>query len=205
VPSPYEIVLGRAFDSLHPRLKQYFAAVPEGAAGIGSGSFAVVGSPRFWLWPMLWILGRQGVVFPAWRRRVPFTVLNGATVDARGNTAVLGIRTFRFRLGDRTMTDAITAERRGLVDYLGPERRWRVLLSATVIDGELRMTSTSIAVRFGRLELNVPNSIAPTVSLTERFDDGSDRQQVSLAIDSPQLGRLYEYSGSFSYRIVGGS
>lgn len=203
MPSPYEKVLGSSFDRLHPRLQQYFSAVPDGAAGIGSGSFTLVGSPRYWLWPVLWMLGNQGVIFPVWRRRVPFTVLNGATVDAKGNTAVLGIRTFRFRLAERVMTDAITAERRGLVDYLGSQRRWRALLAASVVDGGLNLISTDIAVRFGRLELSIPKCVAPVVTLSERFDDATQRQQVSVTIDSPHLGRLYEYAGSFVYQIGG--
>lgn len=202
MPSPYEIVLGPQFENLHPRLKQYFSAVPPGDAGIGGGSFTVVGSPRFWLWPMLWMLGRQGVVFPTWRRRVPFTILNGTTVDARGNVAVIGIRTFSFPLGDRIMTDAVTAERRGLVDYLGTQRRWRILLAAEVVNGELHLVSTGVAVRCGRFELAIPQVFAPVVRLSERFDSSADRQRVSVTIDSPQLGRLYEYAGSFSYRIA---
>jgi len=200
--SPYERILGTAFENLHPALKEYFSVIPDGGAGIGSGSFDAVGSPRYWLWPLLWVLGAQGVVFPVWRRKVPFTVLNGAVVDARGNVAVLGLRTFHFGRSMRVMTDAITAERRGLVDYLGTQRRWRAVLSATVIDGELRMVSTAMAVRFGRFELGVPRRFAPVVSLTERFDDDSQRQQVSVTVDSPQLGRLYEYRGDFTYKIV---
>ena len=200
--SPYEIALGPEFAKLHPRLKEYFAGIPAGRAGIGAGTFDVVGTRRLWLWPVLWMLGRQGIVFAAWRRSVPFTVLNGPTVDAFGNPAVLGIRTFKFRLGDRVMTDAITAERRGIVDYLGINRRWVARLSAEVIDSQLRLESTAIAVRFGRLELKIPRSVAPVVELIERFDDAADRQHVSVSITSPQFGRLYEYSGSFAYSVV---
>ncbi len=35
----------------------------------------------------------------------------------------------------------------------------------------------------------------------ESFDDESGLQQVSVTIDAPLVGRLYEYSGSFRYGI----
>ncbi len=199
--SPYEIALGAQFARLHPRLKQYFSEIPEGMVGVGAGTFDIVGTPRLLLWPMLWMLYRQGILFPAWRRGVPFTVLNAPTLDAYGNVAVLGIRTFAFRLGSKVMTDAITSERRGLIDYLGHQRRWVARLSARVVNSELRLESTAVSLRLGRFEVKLPQAVAPVVELIERFDDESGLQQVSVVVSSPRFGRLYEYSGSFAYRV----
>ncbi|HAM25570.1 MAG TPA: DUF4166 domain-containing protein, partial [Microbacteriaceae bacterium] len=42
------------------------------------------------------------------------------------------------------------------------------------------------------------------MSLLERFDDASGRQHVSVTLDAPLIGRLYEYSGSFTYEIRAG-
>lgn len=39
------------------------------------------------------------------------------------------------------------------------------------------------------------------IRLTERFDDALDRQRMSLTVDAPLLGRVYEYRGDFTYRI----
>jgi hypothetical protein len=165
------------------------------------GNFETVGTPRRWLWPVLRILAADGILFPAWHRDVPFTVVNTPNVDARGNTAVCAVRTFHFVSGDRHMIDAITAERDSLVDHLGQSRALVAALSATVVNGELRMTSTTLAVRIGRARIRVPRMIAPIVTLVERFDDATGLQHVSVIVDAPIIGRIYEYSGSFSYLL----
>lgn len=197
--SPYELVLGDRLSELHPRLRAYFSAIQCGQLGIGTGTFTTVGTPRYWLWPVLWVLKRQGVLFPVWERDVPFTVVNRPVRDGRGQVAVAAIRTFQLRAGSASMVDAITAESSGLVDHLGASRRYLAHLSAEVVDGELRMTSTRLAVRVGSRSLVIPHRLSPTVTLVERFDDVTDRQQVTVTVDAPLLGRLYEYAGSFSY------
>lgn len=202
--SPYRAVVGGALDGLHPRLRAYFGAIPVGSLGRGDGVFEVVGTPRRWLWPALRVLGRQGVLFAVWQRDVQFTVVNRPIVDDAGRTAVSAERTFHFAGGDRTMVDTITADADGLVDFLGRSRLLEARLEATVSDGALRLRSTGLAARLGRLRLTVPRALSPRVGLVERFDDESGRQHVSVTIDSPLLGRLYEYSGSFHYEIRAG-
>lgn len=169
--------------------------------------FDVVGTPRRWLWPVLWVLGLQGIVFPAWAQNVPFSVVNRPTSTPAGRVGVGAVRTFhfpagRFSSGDRRMVDAITAEPGGLVDRLGPERRYSAPLRATVRDGALHLDSCGLGVRIGRRGLRIPAAIAPRVHLVERFDDVRDRQHVSLTLTMPIVGRLYEYAGDFAYAIT---
>ena len=64
--SPWEAALGDRLDELDPALRAYFSAIPDGSVGRGSGVFDQVGTPRRWLWPVLAILGRTGIVFPVW-------------------------------------------------------------------------------------------------------------------------------------------
>ena len=201
MPSPYEEVFGYSLESLHPRLRLYFAEIPRGSFGVGSGIFDVVGTPRRWLWPALWLLGSHGIMFAVWQKDVPFTVVNRPCVDARGNIAVAAVRTFRFDRGDRSMVDAIAAERGGLVDHLGRSRRLISRFSGHVVDGALTLTSTILAVRVGRVRVTVPRIFVPVVTLVERFDAADGRQHVTLEVRAPLIGRLYEYSGSFTYRI----
>ncbi|MET4780243.1 DUF4166 domain-containing protein [Glaciihabitans sp. UYNi722] len=199
--SPYEAVLGDELSKLHPRLATYFAAIPSASSGIGTGTFDVAGTPRRWLWPILWVLGKQGVMFPAWEHDLAFTVFNHPVVDARGNPAIVAIRTFHFSRGDRRMRDAITAEHGGLVDHLGVVRRYVAGLDCAVVDGSLRLASTILAIRIGNGHIRIPRFIAPKVTLLESFDDESDSQRVSVTVELPLVGRLYEYSGCFSYEI----
>ncbi|PRA79089.1 DUF4166 domain-containing protein [Microbacterium sp. MYb66] len=199
--SPYARALGERIDELHPRLRTYFAAIPEGAVGIGEGVFQTVGTPRRWLWPLLRILERRGVVAAGWERDVPFRVEN-RTIASRA----IGERTFRFSRGSWIMRDAVALTRHGrVVDELGEPGLLAACFDVDVRDGALRLTSRAVGVRLGRLRLRIPRVVAPVVRLTERFDDALDRQRVALTVDAPLLGRVYEYRGDFTYRIQHGS
>ncbi|MHC5796260.1 DUF4166 domain-containing protein [Lacisediminihabitans sp. FW035] len=199
--SPYEEVFGAILDSLHPRLRAYFGEIPPGTLGVGVGVFDVVGTPRRWLWPVLRLLASDGIAFPGWHRGVPFTVVNRPLRDDHGNVAVAAERSFGFESGNRQMVDAITSEDAALVDHLGRARRLVTRLSGRVVNGGLVLSSTVLAVRVGRVRVIVPRLVAPRVSLHERFDESDDRQHVSVVVSAPLIGRLYEYSGSFTYRI----
>lgn len=167
-------------------------AIPAGSVGIGTGQFDVVGTPRRWLWPVLALLARDGVLFPVWQHAVDFRIEN------RNDDGILRARrTFEFRRGESVMVDAVSLDPSGLVDRLG--RRATVLahLVARVEAGALVLESTSARV-FG---IPVPAALAPRMRLTERWDDATDRQHVALTLDAPLLGRLYEYSGSFTYEL----
>ena len=136
------------------------------------------------------VLERRRILFPVWERDVAFTVENRAD-----HSGVSAVRTFRFRSGDRTMVDHVSLDSCGLIDRLGDGGVLGARLAASVVDGELRLVSTS--ARWGRLRI----PLAPRVRLTERFDDVAGRQHVALTLESKVLGRLYEYSGHFDYRI----
>ncbi|MET1051538.1 MAG: DUF4166 domain-containing protein [Mycetocola sp.] len=202
--SPYQRALGGAFAGLHPNLLAYFSALPAGAVGDGAGVFDVVGTPRRWLWPALWVLGRAGIVFPVWEHDVPFTVSNRPTTDATGEGAVAAVRRFRFPGGDREMIDVISCGPDGLVDRLGAGGLVEASFQATVADHALALRSDRIRVRVGSVRIPVPAWVSPLVTLSERFDDASGRQRIALTVDAPLIGRLYEYSGSFRYSVSNG-
>jgi hypothetical protein len=196
VTSPYAAALGPLLNELDPGLRAYFDTLPAGTTGLGRGSFDVVGTPRRWLWPFLRLVEAEGIATPTWQKNVPFTVYNRP--DAR-HPLVRAERQISLKTGTWTMVDAIAAvgPHHTLVDDLGRHRRLRVVLEATVVDGALVLRSTRVGIRLGFLRLRVPRAIAPRVNLTERFEVG--RQHVSVAIDVPVIGRIYEYSGWFEY------
>lgn len=188
MPTPYE----RSLDltGLDPQLANYFTS---GRPGRGEGVFDLVGSPRRWLWPVLWVLGRQGVVFPFWGS-APFSVTN-RPVDA----ALSATRIFHLPGGDRSMIDLMSVVDGSLIDELGINRRYRARLAGRVVDGALQLSSTALTMRVGRAQLPLP----ARVIVTERWDAASNRQHVSVVITVPLLGRVYEYSGFFSYEVSG--
>jgi hypothetical protein len=224
--SPYELSAPPGtVERLHPRLRAYFARIPDGHVGRGEGVFSVVGTPRRWLWPLLALLAHDGVLFPTWERDVRFTVENRPARVGRGSPrsglearpAVVARRTFLMRSGPRVMVDAITAEPGGLVDHLGRRGRVSAALRVETQDngtqdggtqddgvgrGALRLVSTSVTLRVLGLALRLPTVVAPRVTLVERFDDDLDRQCVSLTLDAPFVGTLYRYAGTFTYAVV---
>lgn len=199
--SPYRAVLGDELDRLHPRLRPYFEAIPPTAHGFGRGVFDTVGTPRRWLWPALWVAARTGVAFPVWERDVAFTVVNRPVVSADGQPAVAAERTFGLRSGERTMVDEIGVVAGAIVDRLGRPERIVARFEARVVDGGLRLSSTAVGVRFGRVRIRIPRFAAPRVELSERFDAERDVQRVSIVVEVPLIGRLYEYAGDFRYEI----
>jgi hypothetical protein len=195
--SPYARALGERIDHLHPRLREYFRAVPDGAVGIGEGTFQRIGTPRRLLWPAIRLLERRGVVAARWEHDVPFRIEN-RTIASRA----IAERTVAFRDGAWTMHDAVALTRHGrVVDELGEPGLVAACFDVDVSDAALHLTSRAVGLRLGRLRLRIPRPLAPVVRLVERYDDASDRQRISLTIDAPLLGRVYEYRGDFTYRI----
>lgn len=222
--SPYRAVLGAAFDELHPRLRTYFDAIPVGAVGRGSGVFETVGTPRRWLWPVLAGFARAHVMFPVWERDVRFTVANRAVVAGDGSPAVAAARSFELRgrgggagrggalgsgrdRGGRRMTlmvDEIGVSGGVLIDRLGDPVLAEALFLATVREGALRLRSTAVRLVIAGRRVPIPRIAAPVVVLTERWDDETECQNVSIVVALPVIGRIYQYNGRFRYGIEEG-
>ncbi|MGW8481650.1 DUF4166 domain-containing protein [Microbacterium sp. NPDC055903] len=195
--SPYTRALGARAAELHPELRQYFSGIDEGMVGVGEGVFDQVGTPRRWLHPLLYPLQRRGILVAGWYRDVPFRIEN-RTVAGRA----VADRVFRLPFGDWIMRDAVAVKTHGrLVDELGEPPLFAASFDVHVQAGALRLRSRAVGLRLGRLRFRAPGWISPVVTLTERFDDASGRQRVSLKIRMPLLGLVYEYAGSFDYRI----
>jgi hypothetical protein len=190
--SPWVLALGAEAEDLHPRIRAYVATIPPGFVGYGRGSFRVVGTPRVWLWPILALLGTEAVLAPGWHRDVPFRVRNQpgeSRIDAR--------RRFDFARGPWTMVDSVTFGADGLVDRLGRHGFVAATLEAAALDGALVLTSTSVSI-FG---IRLPTAVAPRLRVVERWVDDDACQRVSVTLDVPGWGRLYEYEGDFVYRV----
>jgi hypothetical protein len=206
-PSPYEATIPEVLAHLHPRLRLYFSAIPHGSVGRGDGVFHTVGTPRRWMWPVLAVLARRGILFPVWQRDVPFTVQNRPVADAGGGPGVAATRTFRLagRAGsarrDRDMVDVIAEEDGSLVDRLGVGAPLWARFDARAEDGALLLRSNAVAVCLGSRHFRIPRVVAPRVTLREAFDESVDRQRVDVTLSLPLVGLVYEYRGTFRYEI----
>ncbi len=195
--SPWEIELGERFDALDPSLHRYFSVIHNGYEGVGKGVFERVGTPRKWLWPLLWFLSLRGIAYPVWEHDVPFEVRNTPPERNPADGILNGVRIFRFAIGRRVMLDQIRATERGLVDRFA-RGALEVLLTADVVERHLELRSRGCVLRLGALRVPLP--FAPRVHLIESHD--GIRQHVELTLDLPLIGRLYEYAGSFDYEVV---
>lgn len=193
--APWASALGDRAEQLAPALQDYFGPIPEGCRGVGEGVFTRVGSPRRLLWPLLALLGRWDVVFPVWEHDVPFEIVNVPTPHG-----LVSVRRFHFSRGVRTMTDRILVTRHGLRQRFGAGERMVAELRVDPVDEGLLIASGRVGIRMLGLRWSLPAAWAPRVRVRERaLPDG--RQHVSLTLDLPLVGRLYEYAGAFSYRV----
>ncbi|SJN35689.1 hypothetical protein FM104_09005 [Microbacterium esteraromaticum] len=198
--SPYLRALGQQRTLLHPALRAYFSAVPRGQVGIGEGVFHRIGTPRRWLWPILRLFQNRGVVHAGWHEDVPFTVRNRTIAST-----AIGVRTLHLPDGDWTMKDAVSAHPRGtVVDQLGEPTTLAVSFEVFVDGDALALRSKAVGIRWGWLRIRLPRLIAPVVRLRESAEKQSGRQRVVLTVDMPLIGRLYEYDGTFEYRVQAG-
>ncbi|MEO8527497.1 MAG: DUF4166 domain-containing protein [Pseudolysinimonas sp.] len=194
--SPWEIALGDRLGELDPALRPYFSVIHLGYSGIGEGEFEQIGTPRRWLWPMLWVLGRLGIVYPLWATDLPFEIRNSRPGDP-ADGILNGLRYYRFHGSYRTMSDQIRFGPHGLVDRFA-RGAIEMLFDADVIEGHLELRSKGAVLRVGKARIPIP--FAPRVHLVERYD--GERQRVALTMDLPAIGRVYEYRGAFSYKVV---
>lgn len=195
--SPYERALGSQLSELHPVLQRYFAAIPAGSVGIGEGVFECFGTQRWWLRPILQWLARRHVIVPGMHHQVPFRIENRTVADRQ--TAA---RTLDLDSGTWTMVDAVSLSESGhVVDVLGRPALVEAAFDVAADDGGLSLSSRGVTVRLGPVRLPAPKVIRPVIALRERYVAEVARQQVRLTVDVPVLGRVYEYNGSFTYRI----
>lgn len=193
--SPYASALGDRIAELSPALRRYVDTIPAGFVGRGEGVFDRVGSRRWFLTPLLRWFARRGVVPAGWHERVPFRIEN-RTVEG---TAV-ACRRFDLPTGAFTMHDAVRATSRGtVVDRVGRPPVVAAEFAVRVEESTLELQSIAVGIRLGGLRLRLPEWVAPRIRLRER--SVGDGQRVEFAMDLPHVGRIYEYAGTFTYRI----
>lgn len=192
--SVYQRVLGDRFAELDPRLRPYFGTPPTGDIGVGRGVYETAGSRLRILRPLLHAMAWREVLFPEHGAGVPFTIRN----TPRGDGSLRAVRTFSFPRRARVMRDAMSVRGGALVDRLGRRGGLEVRLDVDVQDGGVRLRSTALAWRVGRLRVPLPRVAEVTVD--ERAAETG--QHVDVRLRSPLLGEFFRYSGTFTYEYV---
>ncbi|HSK96556.1 MAG TPA: DUF4166 domain-containing protein [Euzebyales bacterium] len=200
--SIYRQALGRDFDRLHPMMRWRFGLRSgDGTCQIGTGVMDEVWRGPWWTLPFLLLGSTRRVLFPSRGRNVPFTVANYAYVDRMGRETVTWSRRFRFahryRSFDATMIHS--AERGGIVDYLGTHQHLAVDLHCAV-DDEGAMCIRSGEQRFyeGTLALRVPLVLSGVADVREWWDADAQRFGIEVHVRNTLLGPLFGYRGLFT-------
>jgi len=132
--------MGGQFSQLHPVLQQYFSPIPVEHVGRGEGVFTHVGTPRRWLWPLLRLLEKRGVLVARWQHNVPFRITN-RTIASRACAE----REFDFADRTWTMRDDVVLGRHGrVVDELGEPGVVVASFDITVHDQAVTLTSRQV-------------------------------------------------------------
>ncbi|WP_164743539.1 DUF4166 domain-containing protein [Microbacterium sulfonylureivorans] len=194
--SVYQQALGAEFHLLDPNLQKYFGPIPHGWVGSGSGLYAVAGSRHRVLRPVLALMAWRHILFPELEQDVPFAITNRPC----GDGSLSAVRTFEFARRTRVMEDTMTVENGQLRDRLGKRRGLEVGLQLAVVSGGLRMTSTSLALRVGRLRIPLPRVAALTLNERTNPTDPT-RQDVDVRISTPFLHEVFRYAGTFAYQL----
>jgi hypothetical protein len=182
--SVYQRVAQGEWDTLDPRLRAYFGPAPSGTVGVGRGIFEFAGSRMRVLRLVFALTTRSGILFPEVGRDVPFTVINAPEPDG----SLTATRTFAFPNRVRVMRDTLVVH----------DGRLELTLGVTVVDGGMRLESRRLGLRLGSLRLPLPAFTRVTV---DACADGAG-QRVDVRMQSPFIGEIFRYTGTFTYEHV---
>ncbi|GAB2555834.1 DUF4166 domain-containing protein [Leucobacter ruminantium] len=202
--SPYEAALGERIHDLHPELRRYFSAIPEGCVGLGRGEFSEFGSRSRWLRPLLRAFERRGALYGGYAEAVPFRIVNRTIAAGPGTEAGTAVARREIGLpgGEWVMSDDVVRVGDRVVDRIGAPWTLSASFEVDVRDGALVLTSRAVGVVLGRLRLRIPRPLAPVVRLRKSRAAEGGGQYVELTVDAPVVGRIYGYRGGFEYAIV---
>jgi len=192
--SVYQQVLQGEWNDLDPRLRTYFGPTPPGTAGVGRGTFDIVGSRIGALRPVFALTARSQILFPEVGRDVPFTVVNSPQPDG----TLTATRTFAFPHRTRVMRDTLRVIDGRLVERIGNRGLLELTLDVLVDQGGMRLVSRRLTLRLGWLTVPLPPFAQVTVD--ERAD--GDRQRVDVRVRCPLVGEIFRYAGTFTYEHV---
>lgn len=192
--SVYQRALGEQFAALDPQLRTYFGQIPSGFEGVGAGIYREAGLQARVLKPLFALLGARSIAFAERGTSVPFTIRNVA--DSQGH--LHAVRTFHFPKAHRMMLDTMHVNGDRLIDRVGVNGEFEVQLAITVVDGQLRMRSTRLALHVFGIRVPLPRIVTVTLLEKARADL---TQHVDVRMRIPLLGNIYGYSGTFTYEL----
>jgi hypothetical protein len=171
------------------------------------GRMAFIRFPRL-LTPVMWVLGRLGVLAARRGNDVPSVVRVTAQSDASGRPLIRFERTFQFERSVRFDSSTVWDEdRQQLVDLVGPGGFLRTASEASYEAGRLRFRSTAIGMALRGRTFWVPEKVSALLCGRILFVQQASHQEadnvvIALKISHPLLGEVFAYRGRFTVRPV---
>jgi hypothetical protein len=156
----------------------------------------------WWLWPILWLMGRTNTLFPDTGRDVPFRLVIANRIRPDGTLAQSWQRTFAFKAPRRFDSELAFDERRGrVVEWVGPGGCVEVGSELVVHRaGILVMTTNEATVRVGRWRWRLPGALGVQVQVVHEAVPDKNAARVALTVRQKVLGPIFGYKGSFRMR-----
>jgi hypothetical protein len=195
----YERALGAAADDLHPKVyERYDLAPDDDRVCVGHGRMDITRGTH--VLPALYAMPRLNLLFPEAGHDVPFTVRTAGVRDPAGHDALVTVRSFEFpertrRFDSLTLWDDAAGR---LLDFLGTGGRLVTELHPRVEAGALVVGSGQQWLRVGGRYVALPDPLAASVEVRDRYDGADERFHVHAVVENPLAGHVLGYRGAFT-------
>ncbi len=195
----YERALGDATTDLHPKIRERYDRSPEDdAVCIGRGEMDITRGTH--VLPALYAMPRLNLLFPEAGHDVPFSVRTAGFRDDAGHEVLATIREFEFP-GRRRRFDSLTlwdGPGGRLLDFLGTGGHLVTELYPRVEAGALVVESGRQWLRVGGRYASLPDPLAASVEVRDRYDEADGRYHVHAVVENPLAGHVLTYRGTFT-------
>ncbi|GKV64723.1 MULTISPECIES: DUF4166 domain-containing protein [unclassified Sporosarcina] len=198
--SIYRKVLQEDFFCLHPMLQKRYDC-KEGAAFRATGKMKrIKGGPK-WLYPLFKLGVRWKLVFPESGQDIPFTIINSAFVNSKGEQQIHWERKFNFPENTRYFNALMSLDEQRMVvkDYLGePPLLYSDLKFSVLDNGSLKINSLDQRLVLGKFEIPLPRLLQGLAVINESYDEEYAVYRISVEVKNQLIGTVFSYEGVFT-------
>lgn len=198
--SIYRIILGDAYERLHPKLQQRYD-ITEQRAFHGAGKMDEIAGGSVWISPIFGLGAKRRLFFPERGKDIPFTIYNEASINTDGKTIVTWNRTFAFGR-KRRFFDAVmylNEQQNEIIDYFGQPPLLVSTLSFQVDDqGAMNISSKKQWLHLFGKNIPLPKAFYGEALIMESFDDERNCFRIKVEVRNPLAGTLFSYNGTFT-------
>ncbi|WP_153721908.1 DUF4166 domain-containing protein [Sporosarcina cascadiensis] len=198
--SIYRKVLQEDFFCLHPMLQKRYDCKDSAAFRATGKMKRIKGGPK-WLYPLFKLGVRWKLVFPESGQDIPFTIINSAFVNSKGEQQIHWERKFNFPENTRYFNALMSLDEQRMVvkDYLGEPPLLYSDLKFSVLDsGSLKINSLDQRLVLGKFEIPLPLLLQGLAVINESYDEEYAVYRISVEVKNQLIGTVFSYEGVFT-------